>query len=270
MRVPIDDLNDPRIGIYRSLKATNQTRRLEQFVVEGERLVERLLSSRFPVLSVLVTDRSLSKLPTDVPSRVPLYVVPHKRIDELVGFPFHRGLLACGQRQAWPAAAELLAGRDGRLTLVICPKLSDPTNLGTIARIGDVFGIDAILAGPECPDPFSRRVLRVSMGAVLRLPVIVSHELGAVVDDLVRHSQVVLWAAVAASSGVPFDRLARPDRLGLVLGEEDRGLDSDWLKRCARAVTIPMRQGASSLNVAVAAGILLYGVTRGIEDAESV
>ena len=52
-----DDLDDPRLAIYRSLKATNQTRALDQFVVEGEKLVDRLLECRFPLVSVLVTDR---------------------------------------------------------------------------------------------------------------------------------------------------------------------------------------------------------------------
>ena len=53
----ITDLDDPRIAVYRSLKATNQTRGLDQFVVEGEKLVERLIASRFPVVSILATDR---------------------------------------------------------------------------------------------------------------------------------------------------------------------------------------------------------------------
>ena len=57
-RVSIDDLNDPRVAIYRALKATNQTRRLNQFVVEGEKLVERLLASRFPAVSVPGSTRS--------------------------------------------------------------------------------------------------------------------------------------------------------------------------------------------------------------------
>ena len=61
---------------------------------------------------------------------------------------------------------EIIARAGPRLTLVVCPRLSNPENLGAIARIGDVFGIDAILAGPSCPDPLSRRVLRVSMGSI--------------------------------------------------------------------------------------------------------
>jgi tRNA G18 (ribose-2'-O)-methylase SpoU len=262
LREPIDDINDPRIAPYRSLKATNETRWLEQFVVEGERLVERLLASRFSVLSLLVTDRHEPRLGMAVPETVPVYVLPHEWIDKLVGFRFHRGVLACGQRQPWPPFGKILEDRSGPLTLVVCPKLSNPDNLGTIARIGDVFGIDGILAGPECPDPFSRRVLRVSMGAVLALPVIAEEGLARTADTLMRERGVEFWAAVADPAADPFDRLERPQRLALVLGDEDRGIDPEWLRRCHRLVTVPMRKDAKSLNVAVAAGILLYRLTR--------
>jgi tRNA G18 (ribose-2'-O)-methylase SpoU len=263
LRIPILDLDDPRIAIYRSLKATNQTRRLRQFVVEGEKLVHRLAESRFPVVSVLATERQEASLPlAAIRPEVPRYIVPDQLIDDLVGYRFHRGLLACAERRPWPALGELLSRSGSALTFVICPKLSDPQNLGTIARVGDLFGIDAILSGPECPDPFSRRVLRVSMGAVLRLPVIGSPDLHALADQLVEEGQVDLWAAVAEPEAIPFDRLTRPRRVALVLGEEDRGLAPDWLARCQQAVTIPMRPGASSLNVAVAAGILIYGLSR--------
>ena len=169
-RVPITDLNDPRIAIYRSLKATNQTRRLGQFVVEGEKLVERLLASRFPTVSVLVTDRHEPRLAAQLPDDIPTYVVPHELVDSIVGFPFHRGVLACAETRPGRRSRRSSTARGPRLTLVICPRLSNPENLGAIARISDVFGVDAILAGPSCPDPFSRRVLRVSMGSILRVP----------------------------------------------------------------------------------------------------
>jgi len=259
--IPISDLDDPRLAIYRSLKATNHTRRLGQFVVEGERLVERLLDSRFVIVSVLVTDRRGPRLAHPIPAGAPTYVVPHELIHSLVGFPFHRGILACAERRPWPPLDEIVRNRDGPLTLVICPRLSNPENLGAIARIGDVFGIDAILAGPTCPDPFSRRVLRVSMGSILRVPVTVSHRLGEMVDKLAHDDQVELQAAVADPAAEPFDQVPRPDRMGLVLGEEDQGIEPAWLERCRRKITIPMRAGAGSLNVAVAAGILIHRLT---------
>ena len=262
--IPISDLADPRLAIYRSLKATNQTRRLEQFVVEGDKLVQRLLGSRFSAVSVLVTDRHQPRFAALIPDGVPAYVVPHELIDTLVGFPFHRGILACAERRPWPPLHEIVRAADRHLTLIICPRLSNPENLGAIARIGDVFGINAILAGPACPDPFSRRVLRVSMGSALRIPIIVSDRLGEIVDKLAHDDNLELRAAVADPAAEPFDAVPRPDRLGLVLGEEDQGIEAEWLDRCRSKITIPMREGAGSLNVAVAAGILIHSVTRGI------
>ncbi len=261
-RVAITDLDDPRIAIYRSLKATNQTRGLGQFVVEGEKLVARLLASRFPLVSLLVTDRHIARMAVPVPADVPTYVVPDAVIDNIVGFPFHRGVLGCGERTAWPALDEIIARAGPRLTLVVCPRLSNPENLGAVARIGDVFGIDAILAGSSCPDPMSRRVLRVSMGSIFRVPVIVSGQLGELADNLAQRDQIVLFGAVTDSTAEPFDSVVRPDRLGLVLGDEDQGIEPEWLERCSRKVTIAMRRGAGSLNVAVAAGILLHAFTR--------
>ena len=259
-RIPIDDLDDPRLAIYRSLKTTNLTRGLDQFVVEGEKLVARLLESRFPLVSILVTDRHLPALGFNLPEEIPVFVLPHERIDRLVGFPFHRGVLACAARQPQPAIEEIIASRPAPVFLVVCPKLSDPENLGAIARISDVFGVDAILTGPECPDPFSRRVLRVSMGSALRVPIVVSDRLADVVDRLVDAFSVRLLAAVADPSALPFEKLSLPARSALVLGDEDRGIDPEWLARCHEQITIPMRKGARSLNVAVAAGILIHGM----------
>jgi tRNA G18 (ribose-2'-O)-methylase SpoU len=257
-RIPIDDLDDPRIAVYRSLKATNRTRDLGQFVVEGERLVDRLLDSRFPAVSVLVADRHEDRLSRPIPDDVPAYVLPSALVDQVVGFPFHRGILGCGERRPWPALDDLVGVPDRPFFAVICPKLSNPENLGALARIGDVFGIDAILAGPECPDPLSRRVLRVSMGAALRLPVVISERLIETAGRLGQSAGFELLAAVADPSAEAFERVSRPRRLGLVLGDEHEGIDPEWQALCHRAVTIPMRAGASSLNVAVAAGILIY------------
>jgi tRNA G18 (ribose-2'-O)-methylase SpoU len=258
----ITDLNDARIAVYRTLKATNLTRGLGQFVLEGEKLLKRLMASRFPLVSVLTTDRFVLQLEKPLPESVPLYVVPFDEIHSIVGFPFHRGVLACARRTAWPSVEELLGRFNSPCTVVVCPKLSNPENLGAIARIGDAFGVDAILAGPSCPDPLSRRVLRVSMGSTLRLPVIVPQCLEETASRLASSFLLEFWAAVADPPAESFEQVHRPERLALILGDEDRGVDPDWLARCRRSITIPMRSGAGSLNVAIAAGILLYKLTR--------
>lgn len=261
-RVPLDQLDDPRIAVYRNLKATNQTRGSQQFVVEGEKLLDRLLVSPFPLVSVLASDRHEAAIAERVPSEVPLYVVPHRLLSMVVGFNFHRGVLACGSRRPWPALGEIV-GRAGRpATIVVCPTLNNPENLGAIVRIGDVFGVDAVLVGGSCPDPLSRRVLRVSMGTSLRLPVVVSGDLEHDVGRLEAEWGFELVATVLDPAAEPLDASPRPERLALFLGSESEGLEPDWIERCGRRVTIPMRPGAESLNVAVAAGIFLHHYTR--------
>lgn len=257
-RIPIDDLDDPRIAVYRDLKATNRTRHLNQFVVEGERLVARLIESRFPIVSALLAERYEGKLASSIPDDVPVYVLPDAMVDRVVGFPFHRGILASGERRPWSSIEELAGDRSRPFFAVVCPKISNPENLGAIARIADVFGAGAILAGPGCPDPLSRRVLRVSMGSALRMPVVVEDHPMEVARRLIEASGFELFAAVADPSAVPFTRAGQPHRLGLVLGDEHEGVDPAWLPLCRAAVTIPMRPGAGSLNVAVAAGILIH------------
>jgi tRNA G18 (ribose-2'-O)-methylase SpoU len=263
-RVAIDELGDPRIAVYRHLKATNLTRDFDhdRFVVEGEKLVDRLLDSPFPVASVLTTDRHEPRIAARVAADVPLYVVPHALISAIVGFNFHQGTLACGVRRPWPALAEIVERAGDRLTLVICPRLDNPENLGAIVRIGDVFGVDAIVVGGRCPDSLSRRVLRVSMGMALRMPVIASDDLERDLAWLRTESGVTLAATVVDTDAEALDRAARPDRFGLLLGCEGSGLERRWVDLCERRITIPMRPGADSLNVAVAAGILLYHFTR--------
>jgi tRNA G18 (ribose-2'-O)-methylase SpoU len=260
-RIPIADLDDPRIAIYRHLKITNLTRRLDQFVVESELLLRRLIASPFPLASVLVTDRYESRVVSLVPSEVPLFVVSHASIRSLVGFAFHRGVLASGQRRPWPSLDQLVRQAPTRATLVVCPRLESPENLGAIIRLCDVFGIDALLVG-RSPDPLSRRVLRVSMGGSLRLPVLNSRDLHLDVNRLSSELGFELAAAIADSEAEPLEAAPRGDRFALFLGSESEGLEPEWLTRCGRRITIKMRPGADSLNVAVAAGILLHHFQR--------
>ena len=153
----------------------------------------------------------------------------------------------------WPPLAEIVKDAGTYLTLVICPRLSNPENLGAIARISDVFGVDAILAGPSCPTLFPAEFY-VFDGIDFAGSGGFGERCDQIVDDLVVNDHLVVIGAVADPAAEPYDREARPDRVGLVLGEEDEGIEPDWLDRCRKTVTIPMRPGAGSLNVAVAAG----------------
>jgi tRNA G18 (ribose-2'-O)-methylase SpoU len=262
-RISIDDPDDPRLAVYRHLKTHNLTRRDDRFVVEGEKLLDRLLASRFPVVSVLVSERSEASVGPKVPDGVPLYVMPHARVEALVGFNLHRGVLACGARVAWPGLTALVAGAAAGpgATLIVCPQVDNPENLGAIVRTADVFGVLAVVTGPRCPDPLSRRVLRVSMGMALRVPVVTCEDLDGPLEALRRDHGYRLAATVLEPPAVALGRYAAPDRLAVLFGCEAHGLDPRWVARCDDRITIPMRPGAESLNLAVAVAVVVHHVT---------
>ena len=258
--ITIDDLSDSRIASYRSLKTTNETRWQEIFVVEGEKLVRRLLESEFETLHVLIGDSYVERLKEVLPANVPVYVIPTRAINELIGFHFHRGVLACGKRRPFPSVEEVLAKAGEKFRCVLCPNVTDPENLGGIIRICAGFGVDLLLLGSECGDPYSRRVQRVSMGNNLKLPIIQTERLAEAATKL-SESGVEMWATVLDPKAEVLQEAKSQDRFGLMLGNEGEGLSPEWIVRADRRVTIPMSNGTDSLNVAVAAGIFLYHFT---------
>lgn len=271
----ITDPDDRRLDPYRQLKRTNETSRRGLFIAEGDKLVLRLLDSGLTVESVLVSERFVADFAERVPADVPTYVVPEAWIESLVGFNFHRGVLACGRRPAQPPTLEELssdrgsdsAGDERRaavrpLTFVVCPDVQDPENLGAIVRLAAGFGATGLVLGPNSADPFSRRVQRVSMGTVYRLPIVPVGDVVAALRELRERCVVESWAAVLDADATPLERLSRPARLALVFGSEGHGLAADVVAACDRRTTIPMRADVDSFNVAVAAGIFLYETNR--------
>src|SRR5205085_10748897 len=111
--------------------------------------------------------------------------------------------------------------------------------------------------GSKCADPFSRRVLRVSMGAALHLPVVESPDLAADLKRLAA-ADFDTVAAVIDPAAESLSAARRGPRLALLLGSEGHGLAAEWLQLARRRVTIPMQLGIDSLNVANAAAVLLY------------
>ena len=118
------------------------------------------------------------------------------------------------------------------------------------------------MLGARCADPFSRRVVRVSMGAALRLPIVESQDLVGDMELLRDSWNFELAAAVLDDADEELPAAVRPKRLALVFGTEADEVNPTWLAACERRLTLPMRSGADSLNVATATGVFLYHFTR--------
>jgi TrmH family RNA methyltransferase len=141
-----------------------------------------------------------------------------------------------------------------RCRLVVLDGLQDPGNVGTILRTAAALGATATIALPGTVDIWNAKVIRSSMGAQFH-----HSALHATPADLARffgERRVTLWAADMAGDRI--DGTTAPDRLALGFGNEGAGLSSEVRAMARRIVSLPVSPAVESLNVAVAAGIILY------------
>ena len=243
--------DDPRIAPFRELKDKQLAARHGLFVVEGEWPVRRLLDSPFAVHSLLMTpERALTGWQT----AAPIFIADTSILAQIVGFNFHRGVLALGVRPKLLRLAELLHDLPRRL--VVLPEINDPENLGSLMRTGAALGYRHFLLGPSCCDPFARRAVRTSMGAVFSLILARSAEM---LNDLrlLRAAGFSLHAAVVGENAKPLHEISPPPKAALLFGAEAFGLGAEITTLCDQSVTIPTAAGVDSLNVCIAAGIVM-------------
>ncbi len=250
MVIEIDDPLDPRLADYRGLRERRKESD-EYFVVEGVTAIERLLTSPYPVRSVLLTGATLARL-ADRLDGVTTFVISAEAMSTVAGVNLHRGAVASAARLPSPSLAAVLpiARR-----VVMLEGINDHENLGAIARTARGLGADALLLDPTCADPFYRRSVRVSMGELLHLPIVRCGDWAAAFDQ-VAAAGFEIWALTPSPTAADIFTMTTPQRWALVVGAEGPGLRAETLARCT-GVRIPMCNGVDSLNVghAVAAAL---------------
>jgi tRNA G18 (ribose-2'-O)-methylase SpoU len=259
--VPVHDLQHEMLEPYRDMRSRNWIFQSGIFIAEGPLLVERLLSSAYSVESILLDEKFADHYLHLIPDSIPILLIPHEMVPELVGFNFHRGVLACGRRQPLRYLTDACPITDLQEIWLALVGVQDPENVGGILRSASGLGISNVFIGPGTADPLSRRALRVSMGNILRLRI---HH-GSDVVAGIRHLKQMGLECVATTLDEHAEVLESSKRNGpiiLFLGNERHGLPEYWVKQMDRSISIPMALNTDSLNVSVAAGIVMHYFSR--------
>lgn len=264
-RIFPSSLDDPRLALFRDVGDAELRRREGLFLAEGRLVVRRLLTeTRYRTRAVLVSEAARAALDDVLEARgdaLDVLVVPAAWMEGLTGFNLHRGCLAVGERGTPHAWREVV--KDARRVLVL-EGVGNPDNVGGLFRTARAFGVDGVLLGPGSGDPLYRKAIRVSCGAALAVPFADATPWPEVLHELVEAS-VAVWALTPTPDAVPLDRaVARgvPRRLAVLVGAEGPGLTPASLALASQRVRIPIAPEADSLNVNVAAGIVLAAVAK--------
>jgi tRNA G18 (ribose-2'-O)-methylase SpoU len=259
----ITDPDDDRIADYRALTDVELRTKWEPpnglFIAEGELVISRALRAGYRMRSALVDEKRVDQL-TGLPPATPVYAASPAVLESITGFHVHRGILGSFHRKPVPPVAEVLAGAR---RLAVLEGLNTHTNLGALFRSAAALGMDAVILSPDCADPLYRRAVRVSMGEVFAIPYAKSDDWPATLSEITA-AGFTLLAMTPAPDAVPLAGLtpAQRDRPALLLGAEGPGLTRRALAASDVRVVIPMHHEVDSLNVATAAAIAFYELTR--------
>ncbi len=234
-----------------------------QFIAEGRLVVRRVIDDgRYRVRSVLVNDaarRALAASLEKLPAEVPVYICDTSAFVELTGYNIHRGCLALVERPPAMPLPDLLAARS---SLVVLEAVTNADNVGGVFRNVAAFGAGGIVLSPTCCDPFYRKAIRTSMGAVFGVPFARASDWPADIARLraAGFTIVALTPHPPAETLHAFGRRARPDRLALIVGTEGAGVSHAVESMADHRVRIPIEAAVDSLNVSVAAAIALWAL----------
>jgi len=260
----ITSKSNPAIKEIRLLKQAKYRHARGEYFIEGVRLVEEALQQAVPVRKIahsprlMKTERGAELLSTarkKIPGAEWLYLS-----DEVLAITSdtqsHQGVLAVlkVKERSW----EELWQREGIIILLY--ELQDPGNLGTIFRVADAGGAAGLILGQGTMDPYNPKVVRASMGSLFRLPFLVIQDFGSCLKILRTKGYRILASVIRGEPSFWEVDFSRPT--AVLFGQEGAGLSKDLVGAADGSFTIPMSPSAESLNVAMAAGLVIYEAWR--------
>ena len=233
-----------------SLRQQKFRKELGLFVVEGRKMVEELLHSRFETVGLYATEAFL----TDYPAFAQAKTVTEVQMQQMSGQDTPPGILSVvkiPQQGEIKTSSRLILALDG---------IANPGNMGTLIRTAEWFGIHDIVCSKDCVELWNPKVVQATMGSLFRIKVWESDL--AINLQHAKDEGKSIYAALLEGENL-FQMQAKPEGI-LVIGSESHGIRADVLPCITHPVTIP-RVGDSmteSLNAAVAGGILLAEMTK--------
>jgi RNA methyltransferase, TrmH family len=252
------------LTLARDLGRRKARERQGLFVCEGTRAVEELLRSGLEIRGALVsgaagTHQRLAGLRETLDSAgIRVENVTDREFDSASGTETPQGILAIA-RIPGRTLSDVPPDHGNPLRLLILDGIQEPGNVGTLIRTAAALGVSATLALPGTVDLWNAKVVRSSVGALFHHPSLSCtwEEL----DAFRRDRGIALWGADAQGAPLTGTEEA-PPHLALTVGNEGQGLSDAARARVERTISLPIAPAVESLNVAVAAGILLYELRR--------
>lgn len=254
--IKISSKSNPAVKHISMLQTSSKYRKkTREFVMEGLRICEDAAQNGIEISAVFLSDTAYGKSDKRTAEIIEksekIYILSDDIFLKIADTKTPQGIIASAK---YPNKknSDILTGRYAALI-----DLQDPSNIGAIARSAEALGIDGLIISGGC-DPYSPKVLRASMGTILRLPVYLT-------DDIVSFalkSDLRLFACVPDKNAENICDTKFADKDVIMIGNEGNGLEEQIINSAYKKITIPMKGKAESLNAAAAAAISMWEMMR--------
>ncbi|MCC3356483.1 TrmH family RNA methyltransferase [Bacillus sp. REN16] len=243
----IESNKNPQIKQWKKLHTKKERDKTETYIIEGFHLVEEALKSDVIIRELIISET------VDIPSswnvdNLSITIVTEKIMKEISDTDTSQGIAAICEQ--YSARAEVNFTR-----LLLIDAVQDPGNLGTMIRTADAAGIDAVIIGEGSVDVYNSKVVRSTQGSIFHIP-IVKGNLYDTIDQLKQNGTKVYGTSL--KNAVDYKQAAAEESFAILVGNEGNGVNPELLVKTDQNLYIPIYGKSESLNVAVAAGILLY------------
>ena len=240
----ITSAKNPTYKFIKSLKMKKERQKSRMFTVEGIKSVKDAIEAKCDIFLVAVSDELEESFDFDE-----IYRISDNLFASLCDTETPQGVIAVIKMP------EMKPDRTENSLCLYCDRVSDPGNMGTIIRICDAVGAELFLS-PECADIFSPKTIRASMGSFFHIKI----SEGVTYSELenMKKEGYALLAGALSGNTADYRENVYGEKTVLIVGNEANGVSDEILKICDRSIKIPIFGRAESLNVAVAAALMLY------------
>jgi len=236
-------------------------------VIYGRNSVEEFLLSNRDLDKVYIDnklrgefEKRIRKLTKD--RSIPLIKVPKEKLDKEIRKD-HQGILAFVSPIAFVDLDDVISQvyeKNEQPLLLVLDGITDVRNLGAIARSAYVFGAHALVIGTKGTARINDDAMKASSGALSHIPVCRENGMSVIIEKL-KHNGIPI-VATTSSDAIPLDESTFDGAIAVVIGDEGRGVSDFVLANCNTKVMISQRRDFDSLNASVAAGIVLYEISK--------
>ncbi len=245
----------------------NNANNNEKDIVFGRNSVSEAIKSGRPLDSILVArgehTGSIPKILKDAKTAdIPVKEVDRKKLDFMCGHGNHQGIIAVGAVKEYSTVDDIfnLAEEKGEAPfIIVCDEIEDPHNLGAIIRTAEAAGAHGVIVPKRRSAPLSFAVAKTSAGAVEFMHVARVTNIPQTLDDLKKRG---VWVYCADMDGDTFYNANLKGAVALVIGSEGKGVGRLVKEKCDVILSMPMKGKINSLNASVAAGILMYEISK--------